>query len=376
MFGATEQRVVEAARRARDTGSADFSAVYKGLVDLQQENKNNAHEMAADLAELNSRIHALGLLPGLEITGADDDNHLTAVKGGKQVEIVASDVHDVFEQKVVERSWWEKAGNVVSSIGRGAFTEITEHYGRVAGSGATGFAVGLGVSLLAPEIAAVVGIAGLGMAAYGVITNAPKWYHDARVVANPERFSVKEIQRADHGMQNFGAGAVDITAGVAGGMAGAKFARSEMFNSIKDSIGKRWLTGKAELPEIRLSKDAFSIKGSVPGDEIARVRAMVSAPGEINVTDINRGALVPKGSGGDFLAEVLKGHNQLPTKELRFTIINNPPTIEAYQAGLHPSKSVLGECGTKALESLGIKPTSYSWQIIKGKLALIIKTGG
>ncbi len=132
--------------------------------------------------------------------------------------------------------FWEGVGNVASELGHGAWTEITEHPGRVAADAAIGFGVGLGMTMVAPVVAAGAGLAMGGVAAYEVATHAKKWYHDASVVAKPEGHDWTELSQAKDGVQSFGGGAVDVAAGLAGGVAGAKFGQSEVFANIKDAV--------------------------------------------------------------------------------------------------------------------------------------------
>lgn len=272
--------------------------------------------------------------------------------------------------KEASHSWMDSAKNILGSIGHGAWDEITHHPLRVIGSGALGFAVGVGATLLAPEVAAVVGVAGISMATVGLIRNVPTWYDSAKVLSHPERYSALSVQQADKNLQNFGAGAVDVTAGMLGGVGGAKFARTEAFASIKDSIlGK---PPKFELPPLKLGSDQSSIIAKVQGAPTAHFRAEIPQPGTVNVTDIYRGEL-PKGTGGDFLAQALREHGAIPTDKLVFKGILNQPTLATYQAGGDAANSVLGRTGTQALEALGLKPESYVFQMVRGKLDLIIK---
>lgn len=129
--------------------------------------------------------------------------------------------------------FWEGVENVASELGHGAWTEITEHPGRVAADAAIGFGVGLGMTMVAPVVALGAGLAMGGVAAYEVATHAQKWYHDASVVARPEGHDWMEVSNAKEGVQSFGGGAVDVAAGLAGGIAGAKFGQSELFAAIK-----------------------------------------------------------------------------------------------------------------------------------------------
>lgn len=127
-----------------------------------------------------------------------------------------------------------------------------------------------------------------------------------------------------------------------------------------------------EVPRLKLERDEFSIKASIAGDDMAFVRAEQPAPGVVDITSINRGSL-PKGVAGEFLAEALRAHGAVPTKELVFSNITNEPTRSAFKLGADPAQSVLGQVGTKALESLGLKARAYRFELVKGKLNLVIE---
>lgn len=128
-----------------------------------------------------------------------------------------------------------------------------------------------------------------------------------------------------------------------------------------------------ELPPLKISDDGISIKADIPGYPKSHFRAEIPEPGVLNVTDIFARDL-PQGQGSKFLAEAMKEHGKLPTKELVFAGILNDETLAAYRAGKLPEDSLLGKTGTKALKELGITPKGYEWKIVKGKLNLIIHT--
>jgi hypothetical protein len=72
--------------------------------------------------------------------------------------------------------------------------------------------------------------------------------------------------------------------------------------------------------------------------------------------------------GGDFLAQTLRGHRALLTHQLVFSGIINPETLEQFQAGWTPDATLLGKSGTKAMRALGIEPSSYKFETVRGKL--------
>jgi hypothetical protein len=117
-----------------------------------------------------------------------------------------------------------------------------------------------------------------------------------------------------------------------------------------------------DLPDLALSSDEFSIRASVPGDPKAFIRAELPEPGVVGVTDIFRGGL-PKGSGGQFLADTLKAQGISPSKQLVFKGIINEPTVKAFELGIDPANSVLGRTGRNALKRMGLSPKSLSFKL-------------
>jgi hypothetical protein len=214
------QAILDAATKANASHSSDFSTVYSGIVQLQQIDRSNSTQFGADMSELSRRLHQSGILNDFEITGVDSMHHLVGTKNGKTVDIVAANISDTFSPGQTHESTWQEIKNVAAQIGDGAKDEITHHLGRVAASAGIGFGIGCVGVFLAPELAAGVAIGGAALAAYKLYEHLPHWIHDSKVAAQPELYSSNEVKAADKGMQSFGAGGVDLAAGVAGGIAG------------------------------------------------------------------------------------------------------------------------------------------------------------
>jgi hypothetical protein len=126
-----------------------------------------------------------------------------------------------------------------------------------------------------------------------------------------------------------------------------------------------------DLPEILFSRDSFSVKATIPGDPKAYARIELPELGIANITDIFKGGL-PKGGGSDLLAKTLQSQGVSPSKQLVFKNIINSPTIEAFEAGLNPADTVMGKVGQRTLEKLGLTPSSFRFEVNRGKLDLII----
>ncbi len=108
---------------------------------------------------------------------------------------------------------------------------------------------------------------------------------------------------------------------------------------------------RLDLPKFRFESDSFSLKGTVDGEPLALTRILPETNGVTEVTDFFKGDM-PKGSGSIFLAKTLEAHGAVPSKQLVLSGIINPETIEAYQAGIPASESLLGKSTTKALQYL------------------------
>jgi hypothetical protein len=239
------QPIVDKAK-AHDKGNQDFSDVYKGIVQLQQQDKNPA-QFSKDLNQLNTSLHQAGILTDLQITGVDGSNHFEATKDGKQVDVVASNVSDTFQPGTQNQSWLKGFENVAGDVLKGVGSEIVNHPLHLAESAAIGVAIGVGAvgaAAISPWLAGGLAVAGGIAAGYELATNVGQWDHDAKVVANPLAYSQNEVSAAVQGAENFGAGAINVLAGVAGSYAGGYVG-----GAIKSAIVAKFATPDVVPPE-------------------------------------------------------------------------------------------------------------------------------
>lgn len=215
----TIQSAVDKAGDKHAAGSHDMTDIYSAVLQLQKQDHDPAR-LKADIKTMSDKLHAKGILTGLELTGVDSDNHLLATQGGKQVSVTAANDTDIFQPTGQKTSWLQGLENVGSEIAKGAWNELTEHPLHLVESAAVGFAVGTAAALVAPEVAIGIGLAGAAYAGYELAAHIPGWVHDAKVEDDPGQYSQKELARAAQDLQGLGAGALDVTAGVAGGIAG------------------------------------------------------------------------------------------------------------------------------------------------------------
>ena len=159
-------------------------------------------------------------------------------------------------------------------------------------------------------------------------------------------------------------------------------AKAPISTEVSEQMGLKYLSRQqlenleieeVKLPNLKLERDAFSIKASIKGDHMAYVRVELPAPGIIDVTGINRGKL-RTGMGSELLVETLKHFGVLPTTELRFSNIENTATLEAFGKGIDPEDSTLGQLGKRTIEQFGLKPSNYRFESVNEKLNLIIET--
>jgi len=126
-----------------------------------------------------------------------------------------------------------------------------------------------------------------------------------------------------------------------------------------------------ELPKLNLWWDTQTFSASIP-EKFAALNAAVLEKGVIDIVRIRKGWL-PEGAGSHFLAEALKAHKAIPTKELICSLITNPQTKEAFEKGLPAEESLLGKFMIKALKELGLKAESAQWVKREDSINIVIK---
>lgn len=129
-----------------------------------------------------------------------------------------------------------------------------------------------------------------------------------------------------------------------------------------------------ELPKMKLDKDEFSIKASIPGDSKAWFHAEPSSDGTLLIRQVVRGNL-PEGAGAHFVAEALKGHDVKNIKKVILHNVINPESFDAYKAGALAEDTLVARHAAKALKQLGIKATTYRYEEVGSAVNIIIDTG-
>jgi hypothetical protein len=123
-------------------------------------------------------------------------------------------------------------------------------------------------------------------------------------------------------------------------------------------------------PKLSVSSDGFATWVRVAGDSKAFAR--IEREGRaVHVTDIFRGSQ-PAGSGSQILVAGLRANGLRTGDQLVFKGIINPETLQTYSSGGDASASLLGRLGTRALGDLGLASGSAEFQMVRGKLNLVI----
>lgn len=136
---------------------------------------------------------------------------------------------------------------------------------------------------------------------------------------------------------------------------------------------------KATPDKIKPARDPFSVerdeysttvRSRENGNAMARIE--VEGGGVFKMTDVQKRDL-PSGAGSDLLARALREVQAGPGNTLIIHGIINPETVTVYDAKGLPDASLLGKMSEKALMKIGLAPASMSWEIIRGKLCIVIK---
>jgi len=123
---------------------------------------------------------------------------------------------------------------VASELGAGVWQEMRDHPVRLLGSAATGAATAIGTTLIAPKVLTGIAIAGIGYGSYQLYKHGGVWIDAAKMVARSEP-DATESEAARATLRSLGAGATDVAAGMAGGMAASSL-RAALISSTKTNV--------------------------------------------------------------------------------------------------------------------------------------------
>ncbi|MBS2009485.1 MAG: hypothetical protein JST01_20700 [Cyanobacteria bacterium SZAS TMP-1] len=127
--------------------------------------------------------------------------------------------------EAVHPGFLQEAWNVTKELGKGALNELTEHPVELAVRAGTGLLAGTALALTSPEIlagAALASVVVVGYEAYQAVKHWDEIVHNTEVVADPAAYSAAEVAKASAAVRDFGGGALEVGAGLAGGLAGSR----------------------------------------------------------------------------------------------------------------------------------------------------------
>ena len=136
------------------------------------------------------------------------------------------------------------------------------------------------------------------------------------------------------------------------------------------ALGTNTAVNSTKLTGVSTSNDGIATWVRVANDPKAVVRIESGFSGQ-NVTDIYKGSL-PSGSGSQLLATGLEATGLKSGGQFSFTGIINSETLSAYQGGVAASNSLLGKVGTNALSNMGLEASTIQYQVVRGKLNIVI----
>ncbi len=121
-----------------------------------------------------------------------------------------------------------------------------------------------------------------------------------------------------------------------------------------------------------VTDDGYSttVKSRANPNALARIEP--EGGGVFKMTDVQKRDQ-PSGTGAALLAEALKAVKAQPGNTLIIHNIVNRETVATHDAGGDPATSLLGRMSQRALEQIGLAPRSMTWEIIRGKLCIVIQ---
>ena len=176
--------------------------------------------ISLEASTLSNTLHFLVEAPQPRISAAPPP----ATDRLHPVEISQSAASPIPFKAAAEEEWKELKKEslpflkIGGEVAKGAIDELVHHPLPVAAYAAEGAVIGAGITFLAPEVAMALGATAMVYAGCKVGQNLNAWLHDCHVEANPQRYSNAENANANRDLQQIGASAMDISAGVGAGL--------------------------------------------------------------------------------------------------------------------------------------------------------------
>ncbi len=182
---------------------------------LPESNADKASRVAEQKDDTNKLVNS-GVLPKVDLVASDVSANLGDVKE-------LQDHPETMPAKVASASDLNNGINGIadaaSEVAKGAMEELTQHPERVAANVAIGAGVTAAIAFAPVWVGGAAIVGGGAYAAYELSKNVPNWINQFGTVADASNHSQREVQAAREGLQGLGSGAVDVTAGFAGGVA-------------------------------------------------------------------------------------------------------------------------------------------------------------
>ncbi len=100
----TVDSAFQSAKTAHQANTNDFRDLYRDIIQLQEQDKDDPNRFKTEMSQLNDRLHQESILPDFDLIGADRSSHLLAFHAGKSVDIVARNTADTFTPGPLHRS--------------------------------------------------------------------------------------------------------------------------------------------------------------------------------------------------------------------------------------------------------------------------------
>ncbi|MBU6452812.1 MAG: hypothetical protein KGS72_13580 [Cyanobacteria bacterium REEB67] len=290
--------------RATDTAqhqASDGSALSEHVNDLAKAQPNGTGDAGkVHNSDATAKAVSAGTLPAVSINFE-----------GQPKEAAIAQAPAAHAATQPEHHWYSGAIAVTEDLAKGAYHELKDHPLRVAESFAIGAGAAALATVVAPEVAIAATVAGLGYGAYQIGKNAGTWIKSAEAVASPDGHSAEEMAKAHKSLEGVGAGATDLAAGVAGGLAyrAAASAISSAMNSGEAGEASEANSGQAGDGDANGPKTPVEDNVQKPGLSGDHHIKAATGASTANTADGGSGSATPGDGGASGHATVVQAHH-------------------------------------------------------------------
>ena len=249
---------------------SDFTTDYSR--ELPENNTNSCPSYCGDFKpnkskfELKDSLEDLKYLPPVVIDGITAAIDAVSHVASEATKAVSSAVVTHGPAPVEDTDFISGCWNVVSDLAEGAYEEIVEDPFETALKVVVGVGAGVAAAFLAPVVlvgAAVGAAVGAGYEAY---EHGSEWCDSIDKVANPEDYSVAEVDEAHKAVKGMGAVVADVALGAVTGVAGSAIA-GVVSSAVRGAAG-------AEVSSVV----SGATKGTAEADVVAAIRPFPKEP--------------------------------------------------------------------------------------------------